>query len=295
MLKFGRNYKIEITDINGNLQTVRYPIQCDFDIDRNTLAQANSGEFTLFQLGENTRNLIRKSALNRVARYVKFYAGYGYGNDANLPLVFSGFLNTCFSYREGNTWITQVSAKDPGFSTVANVSISYGAGSSRESNAKNIVKDFMPGINFGQIGAIFDNDPTLLRGNSYSGPATSILKQMTNGNFFIDNSTAYILGTNEYLPANGFDTIDSANGLLGTPSYDGILVNARLVFEPRVVMAQLLTLNCESDWLNGQHKVSGIKHKGRISGSSSGDAESEISLYYPLDAEGLKVFSTGDE
>jgi len=285
--KFRRNYRLEIEDTAGNIQTIAFPLTCDFNIERNTMAQANSANFTVFNLSQTVRNLIFKSSITFKARTINFYAGYG----DNLPLVFSGILSTCLSFRESTDWITTISAKDPGIPIASNCQVSLAAGSSRASNVQNLVNDFMPGIKFGQIGSLFDDHPTLVRGNSYNGPVLSVLKQMTSGNFYIDNGIAYVLKPNECLNDGGYTTIDSSTGLLGSPSYDGVCVNCKVMFEPRIVMSQQITLDSEEEFFNGTFKVVAYSHEGRISGASAGEATTTISLYNPRDSTGLQILS----
>ena len=285
---------MEIEDTAGNVQVISYPLTCDFNIQRNTMANANTGDFTIFNLSENTRNLTRKCILSLDdIRTINFFAGYGAQNP-NLPLVFSGLVNTNLSTRDPGSvdWMTNINAKDPGIPISADVNFPFAAGTPQNDVVTTLVTKYMPGIEIGRIGTLFDDNPNLLRGNSYSGSVISVLRKITNDNFFIDNGKAYILAPNECLPSQGFDTIDASTGLLGSPSYDGVNVNVNVVFEPRIVMGQFISLNSSETWLNGNFKVVAYSHSGRISGSSGGDAITQITLYDPLDSKGLVVLSS---
>lgn len=287
MIKFEASYRMEIEDIEGNIQIIEFPLTCDFVIERNTLAGFNTAEFTVFNLSETTRNLIRRNAISMSdTRTIKWYAGY----DDQLPLVFSGYVQTCSSTRESTDWITNISCFDPGpLSMNANISVSLNAGSFQANNVENLVNDFMKPIKFGKIGNIFSKNPILLRGNAFSGSINSILRKMTNGNFFIDNGVAFALAPNECLPDQGYTTIDESTGLLGSPDYEDTYANCNIIFEPRIVAAQQLTLNCDQKYLNGTFKLVAFGHRGRISGSLGGERVTSLSLYNPLNSFGLSV------
>ena len=294
MLKLQRNYRLEVEDDLGNIQIIKYPLTLDFNIERNTMASANTGDFTIFNLSETTRNLIKKCIASLDdQRTINFYAGYGseLPNKPNLPLVFSGAVNSNLSTRDPGSvdWMTNINAKDPGIAITGEASISFGAGSFQTDNVTTLITKFMPGIEVGRIGHLFDDFPKLLRGNTYNGSVLSNLRKITNGNFFIDNGKAYILAPNECLPSQGFDTIDASTGLLGSPSYDGQFIQVSVVFEPRIVMGQIVNLDSKETWLNGLHKIIAYSHSGRISGSSGGDCITQISLNAPLDSRGLVV------
>src|SRR5579872_2912886 len=286
MLKLQRNYRLEVEDDLGDTQIISYPLTLDFTIERNTMASANTGDFTIFNLSQDTRNLIKKCIISLDdLRTINFFAGYGADNP-NLPLVFSGLVNSNLSTREPGSvdWMTNINAKDPGIPISGDAGVSFGAGSMQVDNVNTLITKFMPGIELGRIGHLFDAQPTLLRGNTYSGSAISVLRKITNDNFFIDNGKAYILAPNECLRSQGFDTIDASTGLLGSPSYDGVFVNVNVVFEPRIVMGQYITLNSKETWLNGNFKVVAYSHSGRISGSSGGECITTISLNSPRDS-----------
>ena len=113
--------------------------------------------------------------------------------------------------------------------------------------------------------------------------------QITNKNFFIDNGKAYVLAPWECLPNSGLEVLDATPGLLGSPSYEQTYVNCKMIFEPRIVMAQQMELNSDQSYLNGTFKVVAFGHNGRISGSSGGEAITTVSLYNPLNSQGLQV------
>ena len=287
MLKFQRNYRLEVQDKLGATHLINFPLTCDFDISRNTMAGFNQGEFTIFNLSDKLRQLLVRNSISfSDRRTIKFYAGYG----KDLPLVFSGFVQICVSTRDSVDWMTSFSCQDtdPVLNN-NNISISLEAGSSQSSNVETIVNTFMNPVKFGKIGNLFGGSPTLPRGNSHSGPVGNVLRSITNKNFFIDNGIAFVLAPWECLEDQGFTKINSSTGLLGSPEYQQSFVNCKILFEPRIVMAQEIEQECGQEYLNGRFKVVAIDHSGRISGSAGGEAITTVSLYNPLNSLGLDV------
>ena len=299
MLKSQLDWSMRIQDINGDFQEFGYPLTIDMDIARNTMASAQDAEFTVYNLSEDTRNLIRKNAgsIDSMSDYreIQFFCGY----QDNPTLIFKGQVVNCNSAREGVDWMTSISCKDPGLIQTNDISYPLAAGTLYAQNIKSILDSFMPGVTIGTIGHIFDSQPSLLKGNSYSGSVLNILSQLTGGNFsggnlFFENQRLFILQDFETLPAQGFTLLQADTGLLGSPTFEETFIHARMFFEPQIIMAQKLTLKSETQkWLNGTRKVVAYNHSGTISGSVASEAFTEVSLYAPLNSRGFEVLALG--
>lgn len=292
MLKSNLTWRMEIEDINGDTQSFGYPLTVDLQVDRNTMAGAQDAEFVVYGLSETTRNLIRKNAIALSdVRDVSFYAGYV----GNSHLLFKGQVLNCMSDRQGVEWMTSISCKDPGLIQANDVSASFAAKSLALDNVKSVLRSFMPGASIGQVGEIFAQQPSLLKGNSFSGSVLEVLSQMTGGNFsggnlFFENQRLFVLQDFETLASQGFDTLNDQAGLLGSPNYEETFVHATMLFEPRVIMAQQLTLESSTQsWLNGTKKVVAYSHSGTISKAQGGSVTTEVSLYAPLDSRGFQL------
>jgi hypothetical protein len=286
-VKFGREWMMKIQDVNGDFQLLNFPLTVDFNIDRTTMSQAADANFTVYNLSENTRNLIRKSSIDFADnREIEFYAGY----NGELTLMFKGIVNLCASSRPHVDWMTEIQC-GPGVAFASDVSVTYGKGTSRVDNIKNLVNTFMPGVTFAKIGNLFSEVPKLLRAHSYSGSVLTVARQMTGGNFYVDNGQAFVLDTFECLQDAGFNLVDSSTGLLGAPTYDEACNHVKMLFEPRVKMGQQLTLKALDSYLNGNFKVVAINHSGTISGSVAGEAITEIAMQNPRNSKGLLVLT----
>lgn len=275
--KFGRHYTFV-----ANRQTfarplvVQLPFTLEFDIQRDTLAGVNTARITIYNLSPYHRNLLLYdqydfSVFNRVN--VTLYAGYGPG--PQWPLVFSGDVTKCWSYRQGTDFLTVMECFDGGLAYQNAVTTrTFSAGQSQQTVIETVIKDLAPyGVS---IGAVSEIAGTLSRGASYSGQTVDILRAITNGNFFVDNLKANVLAAADAIGGNQV-LINGLSGLLGTPLKQQQLITFTMLFEPRLVCGSTVNIQSESVTVyNGIHKVIGFHHRGIISEVVSGEAITEL-------------------
>ena len=299
MDKFQRNYHITIdTEVSQEFTFFRgtqwqrtkkweelakveitMPFTIDFDINRNIMSGANTSKVTIYNLNSDTRKKIYKDRyLTAQYKGIVIRAGYGMEKTPELlPIIFKGNLKQAYSRREGTEYKTEIEAYDGGFAFVnANGSANYTAGSSQNTVLDALVK-MLPFVNKGAIG---DFKQTLPRGNSISGNLVEQLQQITNNNFFIDNEKAYCLLPNEYLEGD-IQVIKPETGLLESPLREETYLKIKTLFEPRVRVGQLISLESVTNTeFNGLYKVMGFRHHGTISATQGGTCETEMTLYY---------------
>lgn len=303
--KFGRNYLLGVALEDGSTLTIEPPFTIEFDITRNVLTSANVCQIRIYNLSRKNRDLIRFDFSNYgTLRQVALRAGYG----DNLPLIFAGNISQAWSVREGSNFITTIECFDGGFAFVNGVTpptTTFPAGVEMRSVYTSLMGN-LPGVAFGAIGPQFvrgeDGSPIVTtRASSYSGNTADILSQLSGGAFFIDNEKSYILGNSECL--NGqVALVNSQSGLLGTPLREDNIVTFDMLFEPGVVMGQLIQLQTltnpafnsfnenTGENVNGFYKVVSIKHRGMISESVCGDAVTTLQLFFGPQA--LQTVST---
>ena len=311
MLKYLRNYQIQIEDLNGVIQPIGFGVDdnlltVDFQIDRNYLGDVQTASFTIYNLPARIRYLINKNMIDYlspnaqlkqpgITRSFKFFGGYG---DSNIPLVFYGDVLSCNSVREEGSpdWQTNISCYDPGLIAKYSQSLSVGTTTSRSSAIDKIASKI--GVSIGKAGALYKNGPGFTRGNAYTGSANSILQKLTGGNatggnFFYENKTLNIVqDTEAFESINGFTTLsNNVGGLLGVPYYEQTYVFANCVFEPRVQMAQLLNLQAPEaiNIPGGQYKVIAYSHAGTMGGAVGGPCKTQIQLFGLLNSAGWQI------
>lgn len=306
-MKLGRTYTMTIqVDPLGepnNSVVVNFPLTLTFEISRSTLASANTGRFTIYNLKESTRKRIfkdRYATLPADQRSLVLRAGYVqmtekritnltplslpstsalFIQDPNLlPVVFSGDILSAYSYRRGSDWITEIEAFD-GLNAMTNsqAAMTFPAGRPLRDMIVGVAKTLL-GTELGVVGDFTGNSSrsTTLSGNSYD-----ILKGLAQGGeVFIDTGKVNVLQKNEYIAGSqGISLISSDTGLLGTPKRSNALILAEMIFEPRAVVGQLVQLRSEETINNGDYEIKGVAHRGTISGAVDGGVTTTASLW----------------
>jgi hypothetical protein len=272
--KYNRNYKLNLEQKDGTILQISPPFTLEFDVTRNILSSANIAQFRVYNLSQTHRNQIRKNEYDYgTFRAVSLSAGYG---TKNLPTIFDGMVSRAFSDRPGTNFVTTVECYDGGFAQVNGIiNEAYPSGSDQ----KNVLGDMMsrlPKVKMGKVGNSFKK--TLEVGNSYSGNTVDVLNQLSQSGFFIDNGKAYCLGDNECIQGE-LTLIDSSTGLLGTPVLQDTFLNFDILFEPRLLIGQLVLLQSSTaNQYNGAYKVVSVKHRGVISEAVSGECRTTVGL-----------------
>ena len=281
-MKFNRNYELTINPSSTRpfdpTLTIKPPFTIEFDITRNILASANVCSIRIYNLSlVNRNNLLFNVFDSNDFRKVELKAGYG----NNMPVIFSGNINKSFSMREGINFITSIECFDGGFAFLnSTTSQQFSAGTPQ----KIIIKSLISDLDHVTEGAIGDFPSTNSRGTTYSGNTCEILREITNGSFNIDNGKAYCLGNNECI-SNGHKIINSASGLLGTPAREASILTFDMIFEPSIIVNQIMILNSITGAnFNGAYKVQAVKHRGVISEAVCGDAITTLTMFYGTSA-----------
>lgn len=290
MMKLGRNYKLYIEDVDGNLVTIGLPFTIEFDLTRNSLNSSNVGKVRIFNLGPKLRKALQFNAYDTSdQKYRSFvlYAGYG----ENLPIIFTGNVQVASSTREAQTYVTEIECYDGGFA-VANgdVNITFAPGEPYKSVIARLIES-LPKITIGAIGAF---DGFLTRGWSAQGNALAILYDLTGGAFFIDKGKGYALKTSEYVARPGSKpVINYASGLLNTPTVEATRARFEMIFEPQLDVGSIVSVETTSSSLftaptiaaaqalisgvkvdakslEREYKIQSVQHRGTISPAVSG-------------------------
>lgn len=273
---------------NGDLVTIGLPFTIEFDIARNTWSSASTATIRVLNLSEKTRLKLLKNQIDPdTTRSIVLQAGYG----DNLSTILKGNIYACFSVREGVNMVTTFQCYDGG-SAYANAftNSQYVAGTPQRSVISDMVGQLkQQGI---QIGAIGQYPGEISRGNSYSGPTTSVLQELTGGGFFIDNGVAHCLNDNECISGEPY-IINNASGLLGTPIQEQFYYKFSMIFEPKLKLGQLVQVetstgvfsfagfnleNARATTKKLEGVVKSIHHKGTISDAICGDAVTELGI-----------------
>lgn len=282
-LKLGRNFKLTVQVSDSEFVEINYPLTINFDISRNTLAQANTGTFSIVNLAEKTRKQIYHDRYQTLDyRHIKFQAGYE--DMVPLPVCFQGDIRQASSVRKGTDFVTTIEAFDGGFAMMnAQTSVSAPAGTNMRDILGSILQAMAPqNVQKGAVGGFSGQSE---RGFSAAGNAWEIANRLASaddGYAYIDNEVANALKVGEYVKSDGETLrVNAQTGLLGTPVRFNGRVNCDMLFEPRIRIGQSVILESSETANNGRYQVIGVRHRGTISGAVGGDCRTTLTLWVP--------------
>lgn len=287
MLKFQRNYKIkfEIGERGDHLKSlvplevieVAYPFTLRNLKVVNGLNYSNVGQcsFQLLNLDETIQKKLWKDSYNN-KKYILMELSAGYGN--NIPVIFFGFVNQCYSYRESGAvdYITEVQADN---NSLINIYGFANATFTKGTEFEDILKVLLQDFPHYQIGYITPQIKPLARNQTFIGQTLDLLgRQYGDYDIFIDNNQFNILDKNEVVPGNLL-VISPDTGLLGSPKRANLFLSCEMIFEPRIKLCQAIELQSESlIWFNSIYKVVAIEHQGTISPVECGSLTTRLTL-----------------
>lgn len=277
-MKFGRKYKLTIETEDGQL-IIEPPLTIFFNIKRHILSSLNTATIEIYNLAENTRGKIFQDPFYIPAntqRHITLEAGYD-----TLSTIFKGTFLNANSVRSGVDIITTIDAIDGGTDTINNFTYRTLNANNKYEVLKDLIGSYATGrLTEGKVSNYFKEDlfqrPVVLEGNTYD-----LLKKYSDGKVFIDLEKIYILNDNEVIDG-AIPLISAETGLLETPRRQENTIMLTTLFEPRIIMGQVIDLySTVQKVYNGQYKVIGITHQGVISESVNGQCSSTIYLLDP--------------
>jgi hypothetical protein len=282
--KFLRNYELTITYSNGNKVIVTMPFTLEFNVVRSTAASAMTATFDIYNLSEQTRNLLFHDYYDfTTISEVVFRAGY----ENFIPIVFQGNVKWAWSARRGVDWVTSIEAWSGGYKIINSDlgNSEKGGGYTRDKiTYKQVFTDLAKKMVLDKsVKPIIGNFPdTAERGVALAGNTWGQIKSILpdNAHMFIDNEVPFIVNKDEVIQ-HDFDTLDSSMGLLNTPKRQATYVEISMIFEPRIRPCQQIKLNSLEKVYNATYKVMGIVHMGTISEAICGNAITNLTLFNP--------------
>lgn len=281
MDKFGRTYILQINpasqgQVAGDQVVIRDPFTIEFDIRREELSTASTGRIRVYNLSEPTRRQIYKDPFDTTMyRQVILRAGYGEG----APVIFKGNLMLAASVRnEGSTEVvTEMVVYDGGY----DYSNSYidGLSLAEDFSRKDAIRVLAGRLEYVHLGSVSEFPEVYPRGKSFMGYTMDLIRKETGGNCFVDGEVLHCLKANDCI-SGGIPLITSETGLLGSPRRYQHLVVCEMLFEPRLVIGQMVQLESGVNRdFNRRYKVVGVEHYGIISGSVGGKCKTKVSLW----------------
>lgn len=277
-MKLNRKFKILVETIDKKVVEITTPLTIQFDVERTTSSSINQMNLRVYNLSEKIRNLLYKDKFlilddgtKKNYRQIILQAGY-----KELSTIFKGNVLEVYSYRQGADIITYFNCHDGGYAASNSYSsITIDKSESYEDIFNKLISNLV-GIKKGKIGEIEGNPK---RGVVFNGNTFTLLQESFDNKIYIDLEEVNLLNDNEAIKGDVL-LINSETGLLGTPIRQNTYLTLDMIFEPRIVVGQVIEINSRiNPFYNGQFKVDGIKHSGTISDAVGGDCKTSLQLF----------------
>lgn len=280
-------------DSDGNLKIVQDEarLTCQFSVTRGVISGANKCNIKLYNLAPSTRDKIFQDAFQPYFenwKYVKLEAGY----DGNLTQIFLGRIMQAYSHRQGGQTdiVTEIQALAYDIFDCS-ASYTFEAGTTYKEALQTISTGSMPNVKLENVGNL---EGTFKTRTTFDGDAMENISKLTGGNAFVDNNSLNVLMSNEVIDVP-VPVITEANGLLDTPDRRGANLEVKMLFEPSLIVGQLLEIKSGiSPIFNGQYKVMGFTHDCTISGNDAGSRVTTVNLFYGAQLPGAEINVSGE-
>lgn len=278
MIKKNPTYRLTVYKQDGViLANVEYPLTCRFNSKRGTFSNANRCSIDLYNLSPTTRQAIFKDALvgdldEGDWKFVKLEAGW----NGQLSQIFYGRILQAYSTKDSGAVdvITRIECL-PFDIYDCYTSNTFAAGTTYKEAYKTMASD-LPNCEIGNIGTL---EGTFKSQTTFEGNTLSCLNQLSGGHTYVDNGMLNTLMANEAIEVPVPLITDSA-GLLETPKRRGGILTIKTLFEPSLIVGQLLSIqsHIQSEY-DGQYKVLGFTHECIMSPTQAGQRISTIELW----------------
>lgn len=270
------SYTLLVQQRKNNLFVeIKNPFTVTFDIKKNNFTGPNMLTLKVFNLGQETRESIRKDQLFHIDKRQDII--FNAGMNGNAPMIFNGTVLSCTTGKEGNNIVTNIVATDHAESRASVSKRSYKAGTPYSVIVDELITDLaINGVGKGYVATI---PGVTKRGYSIFKKTTEALAEITKGQFFIENRVANVVRRGGSIPANTRKI--TADQIIGSPSSQNSQIFLETLFFPAVVMGQMLEIESRvNPQYNGVAKVFMINHKGTISGGVRTSVTTQVGLKY---------------
>ena len=255
MRRFNRRYQLGFGARNSSLKLIS-ELRCKFRVEKSDKKNANSGQFEIYNLSEESRNRFQEDDT-----IILLSAGY----EENVQGVFAGDVTKVehrFDRQNGDV-ITLIQSGDGEKSLQkSTVSKSYIKGTSLKSVVSDVINSFS-NISFSQsLDSVIPAAAELVTGGTFEGQSDNILSELLGSfglSFSIQDNELIVAG-NSALDDTNIQLINPSTGLIGSPSKteDGIAL--QMLLEPSIRPGSIFRL--ESQSITGTYKCTKAVYEG---------------------------------
>jgi len=239
---FKRQIKITIADFESE------DIRINFNIEKSLVGYPNLGNIKIYNLSENSRNMITGKGLQ-----VQLFAGH---EDVGTPLLFSGDIINVVHLKTGPDWISEIFAAD-GINILnsATINKTLPAGVDAGQIYNELISQ-MEGISKGVTEGLkncLSGKKSLLRELQLSGNVRDWLDKISKDcGFDYSINEGIIETTPTNLPLSDIPPviINQASGMIGSPERTEIGINVKNILLPALKLGRTIKVEAISTQIN---------------------------------------------
>ncbi len=255
---FNRKIKIIIAGFESE------DIRINFNIEKSLVGYPNLGNIKIYNLSENSRNMIEEKGLQ-----VQLYAGH---EDTGVPLLFSGDIINAVHLKTGPDWISEIFSAD-GINALSTSTINktLPAGTDTE-QIYNELTGQMAGISKGITEGLkncLSGKRSLLRELQLSGNIKDWLDKISKDcgfDYSVNDGVIETTPTNQPLSDVPPVIINQASGMIGSPERTEIGINVKNILLPALKLGRTIKVESISEKINVGNlffrKVPPIRNEG---------------------------------
>lgn len=273
--KLNRQFRLTVQEVDENDNptqsaiVITNPFTINFAVNRTIFADVNTLDIEIYNLSPDTYNKLFFDYFNVNQRTIVLEAGY---EGMELSVLFVGNVWSCYTSRKGSDIITKIHA------IVGLKALQH----QTDVTLKDISRNQVIAHAANDMGLQFEiysgEDTKFTRPVSLTGNSMAIIQKYSDNSAFIDNNVIKIVDTYDAIQGDVV-LINDESGLLGVPEHEDALLKVNMIFEPRIIIGQLIEIQSRiSPMFNGQYKVYGIRHEGTISDSIAGEATTTLEM-----------------
>lgn len=258
MKQFGREILLKIGNEDESLNYSN--LRITFNVTKTISSEPNTGEITIYNLNQNTRNLITTKYYQHVELYICY-------REDDFRLIFKGDVISINNSQSDLDIITHLKCAD-GFKAYTDKTIVKTLSSGQSDIV--VVNEALASFNIQAATIDLPRNTILPRGKVLFCDAREAVSKVAINNradWSIQDGQLAIIPKNTALRNDEGYIISSATGMIGSPEKNDDGLEVTTLCNPYFKIGGLIRIESQITEYNGNYKIKSIQHEGDLMGS----------------------------
>lgn len=259
MKQFGRVIQLNIG--NATESMIYNNLRITFNITKTITSEPNTSEISIYNLNQNSRNLITSKVYDHVELFVSY-------QEDDLRMIFKGDIIEVINTQSGLDIITKLKCSDGYFAYTEKIIVKTIAAGQTDADVlhKEVISSFS--IQQGAIDLPYDQ--ALPRARVFMCDTRDVanrIAQNNNADWSIQDHQLIIIPKNKAIQNDDGFIISSTTGMIGSPKKTSKGLEITTLCNPHFKIGSLVKVESKSEEYNGHYKVKSIQHSGDLTGN----------------------------